>query len=123
MNNFNHNISKLILQYINYTTDNLKRIISKIRKCNEPFINPKLTCLDIITQSIQRGYEGFWIDNYQDDLIDHAKQTIDDDRIIIDDRVSRTYFFMNLGLDLYSINIFLLDDVIKYKVKFMQESD
>jgi cellulase/cellobiase CelA1 len=117
MNNFNHNISKLILQYINYTTDNLKKNFGNKTRDTGYVINPNLTCLDIIVKCLRIGYEGFYMSNSYVNSLKYIKSTINDKRIKIYINDINTYFYIdNIHENEKSCkDIFSLDNVVLIK--------
>jgi hypothetical protein len=124
INKVNCNINKIILQYIDYSKDNLKRIIPNISNYKYFYLNPNLSCLDIIVKCLQTGHKGFYISNDHKRLIKTIKKlAMNDDDIVIENDGSDTCVGIDINkftsdgkqITLHYCNIFTLNNVLYKK--------
>jgi hypothetical protein len=68
-------INSIICKYINYSNENILRLIPKIRTKTLLKLKPGITFFDIMIECVKKGYSGFYITEHYSDTI----KTIDNE--------------------------------------------
>lgn len=80
MNNLSKDINKIISQYLDYSNENLNKILKNYQKYKKFMLKPNLLIEDIIFTCAKIGYKGFYIERYDtfnDNIIDQIDNLLD----------------------------------------------
>lgn len=79
MNKLSKDINKIVLNYLDYSNENLNKILKIYQKEGTFTLKQNLSIEDIIFTCAKSGYKGFYIERYntcQDDIIDQINNLL-----------------------------------------------